>query len=185
MNEPASGAQAALKKAKQKKLLMYGVGALAVVFLGMQVVPVAGKDNPPVIADFEESKEVEDILRRACYDCHSHEVRWPWYASLAPASWLLASDVVEGRKAFNFSDWPEDEDDRQFAREQALEQVQDGEMPPWFYTPMHPEANLTAADMAILEKWGAEKEEEEEEPKKADDEGAEKEDEGAEKEDGE
>jgi hypothetical protein len=71
--------------------------------------------------------------------------------------------------------------------------VQDGEMPPWFYTPMHPEANLTAADMAILEKWGAEKEEEEEseEPKKADDEGeeedegAEKEDEGAEKEDGE
>lgn len=160
MNESASGSQLDPKKERRKKILMFAAGGLAVLLLGAQFVPVAAKENPPVVADFDEAKEVEEILRRACYDCHSNEVRWPWYASVAPASWLVARDVVEGRNAFNFSEWPEDEDDRQFLREQALEIVKDGEMPPWFYLPMHPEANLSEADLAILEKWGAEKEEE-------------------------
>jgi hypothetical protein len=151
------------KRSRLKKALMYAGGALAAVLIVIQFVPVAAMENPAVVADFEESAEVEAVLRRACYDCHSNEVKWPWYSRIAPASWLVASDVVEGRKAFNLSDWPEDEDDRQFARESALEQVVDGEMPPWFYTPMHPEAKLTPKDLEILKKWGAEKEEEEEE----------------------
>lgn len=157
------------KKPRLKKILVYGAGALAVVFVGIQFVPVAAMENPAVVADFEESAEVEAVLRRACYDCHSHEVKWPWYSRVAPASWLVAKDVVDGRKAFNFSDWPEDEDDRQFNREQALEQVQDGEMPPWFYVPLHPEAELSPKDLELLKKWGAEKEEEEEDEEAEDD----------------
>jgi hypothetical protein len=163
MTQSANGAPAAQKKARLKKILVYVAAGVAIVFVGIQFVPVAAKENPPVIADFSDAPEVEAILRRACYDCHSHEVNWRWYAEVAPASWLVGRDVIEGRNALNFSDWPEDEDDRQFAREQCLEQVEEGEMPPWFYTPFHPEAVLTEADMAILKKWGAEKEEEEEE----------------------
>jgi hypothetical protein len=165
MNETAPSAKAtpAKKPSRLKKILLYVVAAGAVVFVGIQFVPVAAKDNPKVTADFDESPEVEAILRRACYDCHSSEVRWPWYSRVAPASWLVAADVEKGRKAFSFSEWPEDEDDRQFNREQAWEQVEEGEMPLWFYVPLHPEAKLTEQDLAILRKWGAEKEEEEEE----------------------
>lgn len=160
MNETARSAQ---KPSRLKKILLYVVAAGAVVFIGIQFVPVAAKENPKVTADFDESPEVEAILRRACYDCHSSEVRWPWYSRVAPASWLVAADVEKGRKAFSFSEWPEDEDDRQFNREQAWEQVEEGEMPLWFYVPLHPEAKLNEQDLAILRKWGAEKEEEEEE----------------------
>lgn len=166
MNDTASK-QATKPLSKQKKALLYTAGGLAVAFVAIQFVPVPAKENPPIIADFDEAPEVEEILRRACYDCHSNEVRWPWYSSIAPASWLVGSDVVEGREAYNFSDWPADEDDRQFNREAALEQVVDGEMPPWFYLPMHPEAKLSEQDLATLKKWGAEKEEEEEEEEEA------------------
>ena len=44
------------------------------------------------------------LLRRSCFDCHSHETRWPVYARPAPASWLVARDVRAGRLDLNFSD---------------------------------------------------------------------------------
>jgi hypothetical protein len=66
---------------------------------------------------------------------------------------LAARDVIEGRKGINFSDWPEDEDDRQFNREAVWDSVKDGSMPPWFYTPLHPEAVLSDADKAVLKAW--------------------------------
>lgn len=141
------------------------LGALAVAFVGIQFVPVAAMQNPPSQPPLPEPPEVVAILKRACYDCHSHEVRWPWYSRIAPVSWLVARDVVEGRESINFSDWPTDEDDRSFNREQTWESVDSGEMPLWFYLPLHPEANLTEADKAILKKWAetsAEEQDEEE-----------------------
>lgn len=151
------------------------VGALVVGFVGIQFVPVAAMENPPTQPPLAEPPEVVAILKRACYDCHSHEVRWPWYSRIAPVSWLVARDVVEGRKGINFSDWPEDEDDRSFNREQTWDSVESGEMPLWFYLPLHPEANLTEADKAILKKWSEteapeeEEEDEEDEDKAGDD----------------
>src|SRR5215471_12728724 len=45
------------------------------------------------------------VLYRSCGDCHSNDTVWPWYAQVAPLSWLMASGVNTGRKAINFSDW--------------------------------------------------------------------------------
>lgn len=146
------------------------LGALAAIFVGIQFVPVDAKENPPSQPPLPEPPEVVAILKRACYDCHSHEVRWPWYSRIAPVSWLVARDVIEGRKGINYSEWPKDEDDRAFNREQTWDSVQTGQMPLWFYLPLHPEANLTEADKAILKKWAetsAESDDEEDEDKEA------------------
>lgn len=35
------------------------------------------------------------------------------------------------------------------------EQVREGEMPLWFYIPLHPDARLSEADIRILCDWGA------------------------------
>ena len=48
---------------------------------------------------------VMSTLRRACFDCHSNETRWPWYSALPIASWLVEGDVKEGRGQINFSRW--------------------------------------------------------------------------------
>lgn len=157
------------ERSKLKKWGQITLGVLVVSFVGIQFVPVAAMENPASQPPLQEPPEVVAILKRACYDCHSHEVRWPWYSRIAPVSWLVARDVVEGRKGINFSEWPEDEEDRAFNREQTWDSVESGEMPLWFYLPVHPEANLTEADKAVLKKWSeteVEEEEDEEEEEK-------------------
>jgi Haem-binding domain len=159
---------------RAKKWLVRIAAGCAFLGVAIQFVPVTGTENPKSQPPLPEKPEVVAILKRACYDCHSHEVKWVWYTRVAPASWLVARDVIEGRKGINFSEWPEDDDDRQFNREAVWESVEDGSMPLWFYTPLHPEAVLTDADKAILKAWAEAPEEEEEEEEGDEKDGADK-----------
>ena len=75
-----------------------------IVAVAIQFIPV-DRSNPPVEEEIVVAPQLQAILKRACYDCHSHETIWPWYSQVAPASWLLAWDVHEGREELNFSTW--------------------------------------------------------------------------------
>ena len=137
----------------------YVVGmTVAVSLLGLiQLVPVA-RTNPPISKDVSAPPIIESILRRGCYDCHSNETRWPWYAHLAPASWIVARDVNQGRKHLNFSTWDKYSDDpgtviRKLKRVGELSA--NGQMPRWYYLPAHPMAWLSAADREVIAKWVA------------------------------
>ena len=79
-----------------------GWGAASRVSSSAQLVPVE-RTNPPVEAEIVAEPEVHALLRRACYDCHSHETVWPWYAWVAPVSWLVAHDVDHAREELDFS----------------------------------------------------------------------------------
>jgi hypothetical protein len=146
-----------------KKLLKLGVVAGVVGFVVLQVFPakvigIPTQDigvNPPERFPFDGPPEVEAIMRRACFDCHTNETRWPLYARIAPGSWLMARDIHNGRNHLNFSKWADsEEDERQTDRENCLEQIESGAMPPWFYIlPFHPDARLSAADKATLKAY--------------------------------
>jgi len=126
---------------------------LLVALVAIQFVPV-DRSNPPIEGDIGAPPEVAAILRRSCYDCHSHETRWPWYAYVAPASWLLARDVHEGRGELNFSKWSTYSERRRGRKlEQLVELTGSGEMPLWFYLPLHPSAKLSQADKDTLAAW--------------------------------
>jgi hypothetical protein len=145
------------------KWLKRGVVVAVVGFGLLQVFPakwlgIPTQDigtNPPERFKFDGPPEVEAIMRRACFDCHTNETRWPLYARIAPGSWLMARDVHHGRSHLNLSKWGDaDEDERQTDRENAWDQIQSGEMPPWFYVlPMHPDAKLSDADKALLKSY--------------------------------
>jgi len=136
-----------------RKLLRVLLLLLLVAFVAIQFVPVE-RTNPPVEAEIDAPPEVAAILHRACYDCHSHETRWPWYARVAPASWLLERDVREARRKLNFSTWGSYNEQRQARKiEEIVEQTSEGEMPLWFYVPLHPSAKLSEADLAVLANW--------------------------------
>ena len=111
--------------------------------------------NPPTRYTPEAPPDVQAILRRSCFDCHSNETRWPLYARIAPGSWLMARDVHNGRSHMNFSEWADhDEDERQTDLENCWEQVDTGEMPKWFYLyPMHLGARLSPADKTLLKSY--------------------------------
>jgi hypothetical protein len=100
------------------------------------------------------SAELKVVLRRSCYDCHSNETVWPWYARVAPVSWLLANDVKEGRKEVNFSAWNQFTGNRKAKKlKEIVEQVEQNKMPQWYYVIMHPEAKLSAGDKEMIIKW--------------------------------
>ncbi len=144
---------------KFKKVLKIAAMVSGVVGVGIQFIPVKGLGvNPPERYKLEASAEVEEIMRGACFDCHSNETEWPFYARLAPGSWLMARDVNKGRSRMNISEWGDaDESDRALDKENSWEQIEAGEMPPWFYLPLHPGAILSDKDKALLKAWMLEK----------------------------
>lgn len=79
---------------------------------------------------------------QACFDCHSNETEWPAYSSVAPVSWLIQHDVVEGRALLNFSEWQRPQE----GAADASEEVSEREMPPPLYRLMHAHARLSDAE---------------------------------------
>ena len=118
---------------------------LAVV---IQIVPYGHTHtNPPTSKEPAwNSPQTGALIHRACYDCHSNETVWPWYSNVAPISWLLQRDVNGGRSHLNFTQW----DQPQRHSKDVAAEVKQGDMPPWFYLPMHPDARLTDAEKQVL-----------------------------------
>ncbi len=131
------------------------LSGIALAMIAIQFVPVP-LSNPPVESGVAASAPVLAILRRACYDCHSRETAWPWYSRVAPASWLVAYDVWEGRSELDFSAWNRIRPDEQAKKVRKIwKEVSEGEMPPWYYLLAHREARLSAGDRAMLREWTA------------------------------
>jgi hypothetical protein len=130
------------------RVLLLGLLALVLLFGLIQFVPY-GRDhsNPPVQDEPAWSEpRTRELAVRACFDCHSNQVIWPWYSNVAPVSWLVQRDVDEGRRRLNFSEWGQR---RQEVREVA-EVVREGEMPPWQYKLMHSSSRLSAEEKDAL-----------------------------------
>jgi len=133
-------------------MVLAGLVVLVLV-VAIQFIPVE-TTNPPVEGDIPTSPAVKAVLRRACYDCHSHETVWPWYSHLAPISWLLVRDVQAGRAELNCSTWPWYSTPQQVKkRQESWQDVSAGEMPPWYYLPVHRDGRLSDDDRTLLEQW--------------------------------
>jgi hypothetical protein len=129
------------------------VWTVAIVVAASQLIPIR-RDNPPATGPLTTSPDVQATLRRACYNCHSHETIWPWYSYVAPVSWLVARDVHEGRRHLDFSTWSEYVPKDKVKKLSGISTfVQEKDMPPWFYLPLHAEARLSADDIALLADW--------------------------------
>ena len=128
---------------------------LVVVLLLAQLIRI-DKSNPPVRSDLA-SGSAKPVLQRACYNCHSNETIWPWYSSIAPASWLVGRDVREARSHLNFSEWGAyDSGTRSHKLRGIAEEVQGGDMPPWYYSLVHRDSRLSASERSQILAWVAE-----------------------------
>ena len=131
-----------------RKVVLFAAIGVIVIFALLQLVPY-GRDhsNPAVVTEPQwDSLQTRELAARACFDCHSNETHWPWYSNVAPVSWLVQRDVQEGRRRLNFSEWNQP----QRATNEVGEVINEGEMPPWFYLPLHASARLTPAEKQAL-----------------------------------
>jgi hypothetical protein len=132
-----------------KKYFLGTIIGLIIVGMLIQLIPLPGRgNNPPVVSEPTwDSPQTRALAKRACFDCHSNETVWPWYSYVAPVSWLVYNDTMEGRRRLNFSEWTSSLQRRTV---EFAEVIQGGEMPPAVYLPMHPTAQLTAAEKQQL-----------------------------------
>lgn len=146
-----------------KKRIKWFLGGLLLI-VGLPQLFVPDRTNPPVqpgrdyLSSNTPPAEVLSLLRSTCYDCHSHETRWPGYTRITPISWWTVAHVQDGRKELNFSDWPYDRPRRMRSHLRNIAtEVEDKSMPLPSYTWIHRESRLTDQQRQILVDW-AEKE---------------------------
>jgi Haem-binding domain/Cytochrome P460 len=129
------------------------VAVLGLAFIGIQFVHPEIK-NPPVTADLQAPAEVKQILKTSCYNCHSNETKVPWFDKIAPAYWLVSSDVGEGRKSLNFSEIGKLPSAQQRAiLFEAVNQIQLGAMPLPAYRRVHPGSVVTEEQLTVLRNY--------------------------------
>jgi hypothetical protein len=133
--------------------------ALIVLFVVAQFIQPA-RTNPAsdattaIDSHVEMIPEISLILNRACYDCHSNATKWPWYSRVAPVSWLVVSDVNDGRRHLNFSEWAKYDRSKAAKKMQEIdEEVTNMAMPLSSYTLLHPEARLSDQERALISTW--------------------------------
>ncbi len=132
---------------------------LLIGFILIQLYPVekpAFVENNPddLIINSEIPANIKSILKTSCYDCHSNETIYPWYSNIAPVKWLVYKDIIEGRKAANFSNWAKlSDDDKMDLLYDMAEEVQDGDMPMAVYIANHSDAKLDSIQKNEFSNW--------------------------------
>lgn len=135
-----------------KKILYWFLIVIALI----QFIPV-DRTNKPIdkkvnfINVFNSPKNVQIIVKKACYDCHSNETVYPNYAYVAPISWSIKNHINEGREHLNFSEWGNyNQDLKTSMLKNTVQSLKDYSMPFPAYVPQHPEANLTKAERVLM-----------------------------------
>jgi hypothetical protein len=107
-----------------------------------------------ITTKYPTTAEVRHVLEVACFDCHSNNTRYPWYAEIQPTAWWLASHVEDGKKHLNFSEFGSLTDKRATRKlQQMIDELTDKTMPLPSYRWGHKDARLTDAQIQLLTDW--------------------------------
>ena len=142
-----------------KKILKRTFQILLLAFVVIQFIRPAknsaeGISNNDISKIYAVPAAVEAILKTSCYDCHSNNTVYPWYAEVQPAAWRLADHVKEGKKELNFSEFASYRIGRQYRKlEEINKEVKEGEMPLNSYLWIHKNAKLNDQQKLTLANW--------------------------------
>jgi hypothetical protein len=132
---------------------------LIVLFIIIQFIPSGipentTEDEKSISKSSLVTEQVLDQLRKSCFDCHSNQVQLPWYAKLAPSSWLLSGHINEGKSHLNFSEWEDYSKRQKIGLLEAIkDEVSSGKMPLKSYLLVHRDARLDPEEVSVLSEW--------------------------------
>ena len=147
-----------LKIVKMKWIKRFLILALLVLIVLQLVRPDKndqGYDSlKAFIADTNPTDNVSTILKTSCYDCHTNQTTYPWYANVAPVSYWLDEHIEHGKGHLNFSEWGSYSKKRKDHKlEEFIEIIEEKEMPLPSYTWIHKDAILDEAQIKELLQW--------------------------------
>lgn len=140
-----------------KKIL---IGLLVVLVVIQFIRPERNVSEIPSQNDirvhYSVPANVESILKRACYDCHSNNTNYPWYANIQPVLWWLQDHIEEGKEELNFSEFATYSAKKADHKlDEVIEMVEEEEMPLESYTYIHKDAVLSSSEKKLLMDWAA------------------------------
>ncbi|SFV56396.1 hypothetical protein MNB_SM-7-388 [hydrothermal vent metagenome] len=125
------------------------------LFVLMSLLPYGKRENPqsdPKLA-LEAPKNVKQIFKRSCYDCHSNHTVWPWYSYVFPLSWSVIDHVRNGRAALNFDEWKKYDREKRAELKDDIARKSGVSMPLKGYLWFHKDAKLSKEDIKIIREW--------------------------------
>jgi cytochrome c len=141
----------------RRDIVLTGVLGLGASLLMGQVHPfgnpwkVGPQSAASLLQDGSVPADARAVLVQKCADCHSEASHAPVYASLAPGSWLIERDIMQGRAHLNLSHWQQLPPERREVLEQEIvQQTSKGKMPPVQYRLLHWNARLLPQDVHAL-----------------------------------
>jgi hypothetical protein len=97
---------------------------------------------------------VQLMMQTSCYDCHSNNSKYPWYANVQPVAWWLNHHIEEGKQEINFNEFATYRPRRQYRKlQEIVDQIKEDEMPMSSYTLIHKNATLSAEQKNIIITW--------------------------------
>ena len=139
----------------RNKKIALGVLVFLVV---LQFVPMKTIQENPTQNDLMNSTEVPaevaQILKKACYDCHSHQTVFPWYAKIQPIGFWINGHVKGGIQGLNFSEWGlYDAKQKAHKLEEICEEIEEAHMPLKSYTWLHEGTRLNDEQIQLVCNW--------------------------------
>ena len=141
------------------KLFRLILGVLLISLLLIQFFPTINNESNEVpTTDIIQSRaipsQVATLVRNACYDCHSNNTQYPWYDHIQPFSWIIESDIIEGKRVLNFNEFETYDVKHQKKKlRKARQLIQKNKMPLTSYKIMHAEGRLSADEKKLIIDW--------------------------------
>ncbi len=132
---------------------------LLIIFLGAQFfrpeMNMTTEAQPAAIsAQFVVTPPLHNVLRESCFDCHTNNTVYPWYAHIQPVGWWLADHIKEGKEHLNFDEFLDYSPRKQYhAFEEVREMIEKDEMPIPSYTILHEDAILSEETSMMILDW--------------------------------
>lgn len=125
-----------------------------ILFIVMQFIQTEKTDEQvDKSLEIKADEQVITIFKTACYDCHSNEIKYPWYSNIAPFSWVISTHIKEGKKALNFSIWENYSVEKKEEKIKAIYRTVYASMPLQSYIWLHKEADLTKEQRSLIRDW--------------------------------
>ena len=135
-----------------KQLFIWIMGAF-IVLQAIQIdIPEPPKTIDPALA-LKAPKEIDAMFKTSCYDCHSYQTNMPWYGHISPISLEVKSHIKNGRKALNFEEWENYNDERKQKIYKGIAKTINFSMPMPMYLTIHEEAKLTQKQRNQIKTW--------------------------------
>jgi hypothetical protein len=127
---------------------------MLVIFIAMQFFQVEHSNPKTDIAlEIQAPSEVKAILKKSSFDCHSNEVNYPWYAKIAPVSWMISRHVNSARSLVNISTWESYTQEEKDKKLKEVFRAVYAAMPMTSYLSMHDEAQISKEERALVREW--------------------------------